>query len=429
MASKTNSTVKGKNGKEYKYYHSGFYVEDYNEKTGEFYFRRKYFSGKNKTDVKNKVDAHEEYIKALKVELSKSASEKLAERTFGESVKAYIENTFMPDSSVKNATKVRYVNSYNSIFEGNSILRMPLKNVCGEDIQAVFTQSGVAPSSKEAALKLLRNYYKYAASQHIAYDVTQGIVIPKAKQKRQDQSIVVYERDELNAFLKYTPLDHRLRFLIILAMETGCRIGELLALTYDDIDIKAEQIRINKSLSEVTPISKDGQPGKKINEIVTTKSIDSVRVMPMNALIKKEYAIHKDWHKKEMLRIGYRSDHVFTSKTGELYFASNTRTALKRLCEKINKDYNKAHREQAEDKEKYKDVVLVECKGWHAFRHTYGSRYAAAGVPIEQVCKLMGHSDITVTAKYYLNVTSDQKKNAVNMVENYERSAKVASGI
>lgn len=427
MASKTNSTVKGKNGKEYKYYHSGYYVEDYNEETGEFYFRRKYFSGKNKTDVKNKLDAHEAYIKELKAELSKSTSEKLAERTFGESVKAYINNTFMPDSSIKNATKVRYVNSFNNIFDEQSILLRPLKNVCGEDIQAVFTGSDYAPSSKEAALKLLRNYYKYAASQHIAHDVTQGIVIPKAKQKRQDQSIVVYEREELDAFLKYTPADHRLRFLIVLAMETGCRIGELLALEYSDIDVKAEQIRINKSLSEVAPIKKDGSSGKIINEIVTTKSIDSVRVMPMNALIKKEFAIHKDWHKKEMLRIGYRSNHVFTSKAGELYFASNTRMALKRLCEKINKNYNKAKRLQAEDKENYKDVILVECKGWHAFRHTYGSRYAAAGVPIEQVCKLMGHSDITVTAKYYLNVTSDQKKNAANMVENYERSVLVAS--
>lgn len=427
MASKTNSTVKGKNGKEYKYYHSGYYVEDYNEETGEFYFRRKYFSGKNKTDVKNKLDAHEEHIKALKAELSKSLSEKLAERTFGESVKAYIDNTFMPDSSIKNATKVRYVNSYNNIFEKQSILLRPLKNVCGEDIQAVFSKSDIAPSSKEAALKLLRNYYKYAASQHIAHDVTQGIVIPKAKQKRHDQSIVVYEHDELNALLKYTPLDHRLRFLIVLAMETGCRIGELLALTYDDIDVKAEQITINKSVSEVTPIKTDGNTQQKTNEIVTTKSIDSVRVMPMNALIKKEYAIHKDWHKKEMLRIGYRSNHVFTSKAGELYFASNTRMALKRLCDKINKNYNKTNREKAEDKENYKDVILVESKGWHAFRHTYGSDLAAAGVPIQDVCKLMGHSDISVTAKYYLNITSEQKREAMNKIDEYRRSLMVAS--
>lgn len=423
MANKTTTTIKSKNGKTYDYCRISPKVEIYDEETGQFILKKKQFTGKNLKEAKKKLSDHEEYIEALKAELSKSTSEKLAERTFGVSVKAFIDNTFMPDSSIKNATKTRYINSYKNIFDGNRILKKPLKDVCGEDIQAVFSQSDYAPSSKEAALKLLRNYYKYAASQHIAHDVTQGIVIPKAKQKRQDQSIVVYEPNEMRAFLERTPQDHRLRFLIVLAMETGCRIGELLALEYSDIDAKAEQIRINKSVSETSPIKQDGKPGKVINEIVTTKSIDSVRSMPMNALIKKEYAIHKDWHKKEMLRIGYRSDHVFTSKAGELYFASNTRMALKRLCDKINKDYNKANKANAEDKDNYKDVILVECKGWHAFRHTYGSRYAAAGVPIEQVCKLMGHSDISVTAKYYLNVTSDQKMNAVKMVEAYEAKA------
>ena len=422
MASKTTTTVKSKKGKEYAYCRISPKVEIYDEETGQFIFKKKQFTGKNLKEAKQKLSDHEEYIEALKAELSKSTSEKLAERTFGESVKAYIDNTFMPDSSIKDATKLRYINSYRNIFDDQSILLKPIKYVSGEDIQAVFTQSDYAPSSKEAALKLLRNYYKYAASQHIAHDVTQGIVIPKAKKKRQDQSIVVYERKELDALLERTPQDHRLRFLIVLAMETGGRLGELLALEYDDIDIKAEQIMINKSVSEVAPIKVEGYSRDKVNEIVTTKSIDSVRTMPVTDLIRKEFRIHKEWHQKEMLRMGYRSNHIFTSKSGELLFASNTRTALKRLCDKINKNYNKANKAKAEDKDNYKDVILVECKGWHAFRHTYGSRYAAAGVPIEQVCKLMGHSDISVTAKYYLNVTSNQKMNAVKMVEAYEAS-------
>ena len=427
MANKTNTTVKSKNGKVYDYCRISTNVEVYDEKTGQFLLKKKQFTGKNLKEAKQKLSDHEAYIEALKTELSKTASEKLAERTFGASIKAYIDNSFMPNSSIKDATKLRYVNAYHNIFDGNSILLRPLKSVSGEDLQAVFTASDIAPSSKEAALKLLRNYYKYAAAQLIAHDVTQGIVIPKAKQKRQDQSIVVYTHDELNAFIEHTPINHRIRFLIVLAMETGCRIGELLALTYDDIDLKAEQITINKSVSEVAPVKGYGHIVEKVNEIVTTKSIDSVRVLPMNARIKREFAIHKDWHKKEMLRTGYRTDHVFTSRSGELYFASNTRMALKRLCDKINRDYNKTNRAKAEDKEKYKDVVLIEPKGWHAFRHTYGSDLAAAGVPIQDVCKLMGHSDISVTAKYYLNITSEQKRTAMNKVDEYRRSRMVSS--
>lgn len=428
MANKVNHTIKGKDGKEYNYCRIKRKTEIYDEKTGTFVLKEKQFTGKNQKEAKKKFDDHEKYIEALKKELSKSTSEKLAERLFGASIKAYIDNTFMPDSSIKDATKLRYINSYCNIFENQSILNMPLKTVSGEDIQAVFTSSNYAPSSKEAALKLLRNFYKYASSQLIAHDVTQGIVIPKAKQKRQDQAIEVYEPEEIDALIKYTPVDHRLRFLIVLAIETGCRIGELIALTYDDINIASNQIIINKSVSEVAPIKADGREDKKVNEIVTTKSIDSVRVMPITPLIEKEFAIHKAWHRNEMLKSGYRSNQIFTSKTGELYFASNLRMALKRLCDRINKDYNKAAKEAAGDQETvYKQITLIECKGWHAFRHTYGSDLAAAGVPIQDVCKLMGHSDISVTAKYYVNITSDQKKKAAGQLEEYRRSRRAAT--
>ena len=397
MANKTNTTVKGKDGKAYDYYRlSVSNVMDYDEASGRFIYKRKYFTGKNKKDAEQKYEAHKQHIEALEIELSKSTSEKLAERRFKESLEAYINNTFMPDSSIKDATKLRYINSYHNIFDGADILSMPLRSVCGEDIQAVLTKSDYAPSSKEAALKLIRNYYKYAASQHIASDITQGIIIPKAKKKRKDQSIVVYDKAEFDTLLNRTPKDHRLRFLIVLAYETGCRIGELLALTYDDIT--DEGIRINKSLSELAAIRTDNNSNGSYVEIVDTKSIESIRTMPVTDLIKRELKIHKKWHQREAIKKGYRGNYVFTAQTGELYYPSNTRVALKRLCNKIG----------------------VEPKGWHAFRHTYGSRYAAAGVPIEQVSKLMGHSDISVTSKYYLNITSDQKLNAVSMVEAYE---------
>jgi integrase len=37
---------------------------------------------------------------------------------------------------------------------------------------------------------------------------------------------------------------------------------------------------------------------------------------------------------------------------------------------------------------------------WHDLRHTFGSRLAMKGVPILQICKLMGHSDVKVTMRY-----------------------------
>lgn len=398
MAEKKNNTIKGNNGKVYNYYHSGCYVEDFNKKTGEFYMRRKFFSGKNKKDYDAKVEAHKEYIKSLKAELNKTAREKQQDRLFGEYVSWYIDNVFRINSAIKPATKTRYINSYRNIFDGQLILYKPIQDITGEDLQEILTNSEYAPSSKEAALKLLRNFYTYTSSMHIAHDITQGLVIPQVNHKRDDQSIEVFTDEELEKFKSLTPLNHRLRFMIIVAMNTGARIAEICALRYDDIDLDNGQIFINKSLAEITPIK--GDDTKARVEISSTKTKESKRTIPLDDETRTEFLRHKKWHDAEMDENGYSTEYIFTTKTGELYYKSSLRTALKRLSIKIG----------------------VEPRGWHVFRHTYGSDMAAAGVPIQEVCKLLGHSDISVTSRYYVNITSDQKRQASNKLMEYRRA-------
>ena len=98
-----------------------------------------------------------------------------------------------------------------------------------------------------------------------------------------------------------------------------------------------------------------------------------------------------------MLKNNYRTNQIFTTSTGELYFKSSTRKALKRLCNKVK----------------------VEPKSWHTFRHTFGTKLAAAGVPIQTVSKLMGHSDISMTAKYYVYVDAERRRAAVDKIAGY----------
>lgn len=401
MARKTNTKVTNAKGKSYDYCRISPYVEKYNEETGEWYKSRKQFYGNSEKEAKAKLDAYNQWVEEEKRKQQEVSfkREHLDQRSFGEYLKWYIENVFVPNNAIRPATKVRYINSYTNIFDNQSILKLPVGIVTGEDLQEVFTNAEAAPSSREAALKLIRNFYKYLSAQKITSDVTHGIIIPHAETKRQDQSVETYSDAELKIFQNDTPQDHRLRLMIILAIYTGARIAELAALSWDDIDIKREQIIINKSLSEIPALKTDieaakkkGLPlPKKLVEISDTKSIDSVRSVPINKIIIKEIKRHKAWQQSEMMQNGYRTNYLFTTKTGELYYKSNLRTALNRLCKKLG----------------------IESKGWHCFRHTYGSKLAANGVPIQTVSKLMGHSDISVTAKYYLHINTDEKKAAL----------------
>lgn len=155
---------------------------------------------------------------------------------------------------------------------------------------------------------------------------------------------------------------------------------------------------INKSLAEIDPIQTESEKKEKARaEILTTKSQTSDRQIPINAEISEALKIHKKWHSAEMKKNGYKSPYVFTTASGSLYFKSSVRTAFKRLCKQIG----------------------VEPRGFHTFRRTFGTKLAAADVPIQTLCAIMGHSDISVTARYYINIPSKDKIEALSRLKLY----------
>lgn len=380
MAKKTNTEITAKNGKTYSYYSVRRKVGMKKNKAGKWVPDYRLFYGESKKAAEAK---YQEYIKAVSAD---------SRQPLGQLAEWFIENVFRPDSSFKDGTKVLYINSFHRVFDGSQIIGRSLDELTGADIQAAISGADCKASTVHSGVKLLRLMYKYLEAQRITTDVTKGLVLPAIERKRKDQTIEVFTDSELKTFTESTPSDHRLKLLVILAINTGARIGELLALTYDDI--QGDQLMINKALVEIDRISTD-QDSKTHAEISETKTATSVRSVPLSASALEAVADHKKWHEAEMKKNGYKTRQIFTTESGALYFKSSVRMSFKRLCESLK----------------------IEPRGFHTFRHTFGSKLAAAGVPIQTVSKLMGHGSINVTAKYYINVPTDEKRAAIATLE------------
>ncbi|MEG1136639.1 MAG: tyrosine-type recombinase/integrase [Anaerovoracaceae bacterium] len=95
-----------------------------------------------------------------------------------------------------------------------------------------------------------------------------------------------------------------------------------------------------------------------------------------------------------MLQRGYRTSYIFTTSNGTWYYKRNVIRALKRLYDRIDVPYHK----------------------FHSFRHTFGTNLSRAGIPIEETAKLMGHANIGITAKYYIDINADRKREAVEKI-------------
>lgn len=374
MAKKTNTSIATKNG-EYSYYKIKRKVGMKQNKRGDWVPEYKQFYGSSQKEA---LDKYNKYMKSGR--LNNSAC-------FGEFVSWYIDNILTPDKSLKESTKTAYINAYHSVFDGSRLAGRKIEDITGADLQSVISSSSVAASTCKQSLKLLRLFYKYLEGQRLTADITRGVFAPTVKRKRNNQEVEVFNAAELSAFLDNTPEDHRLRLLIVLAINTGARIAELLALTYDDI--KEDRIIINKSLIELEPVKGSGDKTRLV--VDDTKTPSSVRSVPISEAVYEEAVEHRKWHRREMLRNNYRSNYVFTTSSGKLYYKSTLRKSFKRLCA----------------------LVGVEPRGFHTFRHTFGSQLAANGVPIQTVSKLMGHTDITVTAQYYINISDSEKIAAI----------------
>jgi integrase len=227
--------------------------------------------------------------------------------------------------------------------------------------------------------------------QGVCRNITYSVTPPKKSVDVSDtDKIDVWEDKDLQKLVSATE-SHRLRLLAILAVNTGGRLAELLAIEPDK-DIRDGILYITKQLIEKSA-KKDGV-SHYLDEL---KTPSSRRAIPLSDEVLHEINIHRKWQREEMMANGYRTTLLFTTDSGGFYYRKNIHTAFERLYKKLNIPFHK----------------------FHAFRHTFGTNLSRAGVPIEETSKLMGHSDISVTAKYYINVSAERKRNAIEKILQY----------
>lgn len=345
---------------------------------------RKSFYGKTKKEVQAKIDAFKENQR-LGIENR--------QQYFGILADGWIESFFLHDGTLKDSTKLRYYDAWNRSIKPLPLYNARMDEVTAKTIQSAYNKliaNGTPISEVKQAHKLMRKFYKYIEIENLGRDVTHSLTIPKEKSNQANEEITVWTDAEIRTILNgFDKADSRFRhrFLLVLAYYTGCRKSELLALTYDDIT--ADGVRITKTLADCTDGIKNGKMVSRL-DVTDPKTASSVRTVPIDPIVLDELHIHREKHLEEMLRNRYKTDFIFTTDSGEHFDPKNLDRALARYYRRIG----------------------VEPKPMHTYRHTYGSNLCKSGIPIETASALMGHSDISTTAQYYVHVSEDAKQAA-----------------
>ena len=150
--------------------------------------------------------------------------------------------------------------------------------------------------------------------------------------------------------------------IAVFALNTGLRIGEILSLTWESVDLE------NNLLS------------------VFAHKTNKIRGVPINTGARRVL---------EYWALGRKSEFVFYNhETGNPFV--DLKAGFELACRKAG----------------------IEGVTWHTLRHTFASRLVARGVDIVTVQQLLGHSTVTVTMRY-THTNLDAKRNATQKLESF----------
>lgn len=355
---------------------------------------RKEFVGKTMKEARQKRD---EYLQKMKSGLSGD------KQYFAIIAEQWRKEVFVMDGSLSPNTIALYNNVWEKYIKTTVFYPMKLSEISPMVMQNCINkmiEDGVSLSSIRAMVNVISRLYKYLEVTGMARNFMPSIVVPNrvnfknknGKIMLEEKEVSIWSSDELDIILnsfEKAQKGFRLRFLIVLASQTGCRISELLGLEYSDFNLEAKTVSINKQLVNYEGTITYGK----------LKTTSSYRTVPLTALALDEFEIHRQWHQTEMKMNGYTSNAVFTTKTGELVDRHNAASSCNR----------------------YYDRIGVQRKGFHTYRHTFCTRLCENGVSIETVAALAGHRSIDVTAQHYVGVSDSRKEKAVQLLGNGER--------
>ncbi|MBO5969815.1 MAG: site-specific integrase [Clostridia bacterium] len=214
----------------------------------------------------------------------------------------------------------------------------------------------------------------------------------------------VREQDIFLRYISNTPKYRKWYSLFCFLFGTGCRIGEALALQWDDCDFDDHMIHVRHTLARYK--NSDGIPEKHIGTPKTDCGVRSIPMRPdVKAALMETLRMRIDENIISQEIDGY-SNFVFVGIRGNALDVSTVEAAMKSIV----KTYNKTEEYMAE-REKREPVYLPVFTP-HIIRHTFCTRLCEADVNLKVIQEIMGHNDITTTMNIYTDVSSEYKKTA-----------------
>lgn len=270
-----------------------------------------------------------------------------------------------------------------------SLGRIKLQSLAPQQVQAFYSQKisdGLAPKTINNIHGLLHKALSSAVKWNmLPRNVCDAVTPPRVIRK---------EKTVLTTQQAYTLLrqakGHRMEALFTLAIITGMRCGELLALRWQDIDFASCRLQVKRTVNYIKGY------GHVESEPKTVKSRRQILLPHFVVDILANHKAQQDQQRNEMAEAWVKKDLVFTTADGNYIALTTLRRAFNSILEQTGLPHMR----------------------FHDLRHSAATILLSRGTHPKVVQEILGHSQIAMTLDVYSHVLPSMQEDVVKRWDN-----------
>lgn len=188
---------------------------------------------------------------------------------------------------------------------------------------------------------------------------------------------------------------------------TGCRVGEIIGLRWEDVDFAERTININHSVSYRADAKDDFRCSYSVSK---PKTEAGIRNVPMLDAVYEALQDEKRYQKIEgsnEMTIDGMSGFIFRNRYGTVHNPQGINKAIKRVSDAYNAE------EIIKAKKEKREPILIPHFTCHHMRHTFCTRLCEQEPNVKVIQEIMGHKNIQTTLDIYADATEEAKKESM----------------
>lgn len=275
--------------------------------------------------------------------------------------------------------------------EKAAVVHKKIDEIVPEEIQQYLnSQKHLSDSSIKKEYQMFTQAFKLAINKgYIMRNPMINVIRPRSnKESKKVRALTLEEQQAFTEYLLSKDIEHcKYKNVFLLQMYMGLRVGEALALTNYDIDLKNRRINVHRTLTT----DEDG----RVMMGNTTKTYAGRRILPIPNYLYP--------HIVEQMRIAESDERneeklLFKPEYRKYTYRGNVNSELHRILER--------------------QFGIIDIST-HSLRHTFGTRCIESGMQPVVVQRLMGHTDVSVTLNTYTSVFDKFKNKEIEKVNQY----------